>query len=274
VDGVADVGTGVKWAREDHVHPTDTSRADAAATTAALALKAPLASPALTGTPTAPTPSAGDNSTTIATTAYVDDAVGGVGAATKKYVGFYNGNGPNTTPASTYNFGLATGSSYLAVGRAGVLAPVWDHSATYKDTGGRICPCPIIVGDRIFVYYEGFDGTRKSIFLEIYSKEGGLMEKPLEPVILYSDISGATSVQRPAVLYEPSDSGAPFKMIFTRATSGVNAATLWAATSLDGVNWSSVGLVLSISSGWESTYLETSGRFLKDGSTYRLFYRA
>ena len=62
------------------------------------------------------------------------------------------------------------------------------------------------------------------------------------------------------MLYEPSDSGAPFKMIFTRATSGVNATTLWAATSLDGVNWSSVGQVLSISSGWESTYLETSGK--------------
>jgi hypothetical protein len=36
-----------------------------------LAAKAPLASPALTGTPTAPTPTAGDNSTKIATTAFV-----------------------------------------------------------------------------------------------------------------------------------------------------------------------------------------------------------
>jgi hypothetical protein len=39
------------------------------------ALKAPLASPALTGTPTAPTPTANDNSTKIATTAYVDGKV-------------------------------------------------------------------------------------------------------------------------------------------------------------------------------------------------------
>lgn len=37
-----------------------------------LAAKAPLASPALTGTPTAPTQTALDNSTKIATTAYVD----------------------------------------------------------------------------------------------------------------------------------------------------------------------------------------------------------
>ncbi len=38
---------------------------------AGLALKAPLASPALTGTPTAPTPTLGDDSTKIATTAFV-----------------------------------------------------------------------------------------------------------------------------------------------------------------------------------------------------------
>lgn len=59
VDGTAAVGTGTKWAHEDHVHPTDTTRA-------------PLASPGFTGTPTAPTPAVNDNSTKIATTAYVE----------------------------------------------------------------------------------------------------------------------------------------------------------------------------------------------------------
>ena len=43
----------------------------------ALATKAPLASPALTGNPTAPTQSAGNNSTRIATTAFVTTAVAG-----------------------------------------------------------------------------------------------------------------------------------------------------------------------------------------------------
>jgi len=47
-----------------------------AANAAALALKAPLASPALTGNPTAPTPTAGDNDTSIATTAFVQAALG------------------------------------------------------------------------------------------------------------------------------------------------------------------------------------------------------
>lgn len=61
VDGAAAVGTATTFARGDHVHPTDTSRA-------------PLASPALTGTPTAPTAADGTNTTQLATTAFVSTA--------------------------------------------------------------------------------------------------------------------------------------------------------------------------------------------------------
>lgn len=50
----------------------------AATMTAALAGKAPLASPALTGNPTAPTQAAGNSSTRIATTAFVMAALGSV----------------------------------------------------------------------------------------------------------------------------------------------------------------------------------------------------
>lgn len=50
----------------------DAQQSTNSADAAAIALKAPLASPALTGTPTAPTATAGDNSTKIATTAYAD----------------------------------------------------------------------------------------------------------------------------------------------------------------------------------------------------------
>src|SRR5690606_18110419 len=48
---------------------------DNAALAAALAAKAPLASPALTGTPTAPTASAATNTTQLATTAFVQAAI-------------------------------------------------------------------------------------------------------------------------------------------------------------------------------------------------------
>jgi len=58
MDGTAAVGTSLAYAREDHVHPSDTSRA-------------PLASPALTGIPTGPTATVGTNTTQLATTAFV-----------------------------------------------------------------------------------------------------------------------------------------------------------------------------------------------------------
>jgi len=45
-----------------------------------LALKAPLASPSLTGTPTAPTATTGNNTTQIATTAFVQSAISGAGS--------------------------------------------------------------------------------------------------------------------------------------------------------------------------------------------------
>lgn len=54
-----------------HTH----AQSDVTNLTADLAAKAPLASPALTGTPTAPTQTAGNNSTRLATTAFVATAV-------------------------------------------------------------------------------------------------------------------------------------------------------------------------------------------------------
>lgn len=61
MNGVGAIGTSTRHARGDHVHPTDTSRA-------------PLASPAFTGVPTAPTATAGTNTTQLATTAFVTTA--------------------------------------------------------------------------------------------------------------------------------------------------------------------------------------------------------
>lgn len=54
---------------------SDANKPISTATQTALDLKAPLASPTLTGDPKAPTPTAGDNDTSIATTAFVGTAV-------------------------------------------------------------------------------------------------------------------------------------------------------------------------------------------------------
>ena len=68
----------------------------------ALALKAPLASPALTGTPTAPTAADGTNTTQIATTAFVNTAI-------KKYTYVF------TTSSAWITF---SGESYLSLSAA------------------------------------------------------------------------------------------------------------------------------------------------------------
>jgi hypothetical protein len=66
MDGAAAPGSSSLMSRSDHVHPTDTTRA-------------PLNSPTFTGTPAAPTPTpASDNTTKIATTAFVQSAIAGI----------------------------------------------------------------------------------------------------------------------------------------------------------------------------------------------------
>lgn len=65
----SDVGLGAVDNTSDAAKPISTAQQ------AALDLKAPLASPALTGTPTAPTAAGGNNTTQIATTAFVQAAV-------------------------------------------------------------------------------------------------------------------------------------------------------------------------------------------------------
>ena len=62
MDGVASIGSKSTYARADHVHPTDTSRAA-------------IASPIFSGVPEAPTAANGTNTDQIATTAFVKNAV-------------------------------------------------------------------------------------------------------------------------------------------------------------------------------------------------------
>ena len=81
---------------------TETSRA-----TTAEALLASLASPALTGTPTAPTKTALTNNTDIATTAYSDAAVG---AETSRATAAEGLLAPKANPTFTGTFAAAAGS--------------------------------------------------------------------------------------------------------------------------------------------------------------------
>jgi hypothetical protein len=180
VDGTAAVGTSTKWAHEDHVHPTDASRAsvtalglkadktyvdtqdalkadktyvdtqdalkadktyvdtqdatkaDTSYVNTQLALKAPLASPAFTSVPTAPTPTAGDNSTKVATTAFVTGNLG-----TKGHLLAEPSNGSaaagevGQSVSSALSVTLSTSNTSANCGSITLAAGDWDVSAAF-----------------------------------------------------------------------------------------------------------------------------------------------
>lgn len=101
MDGNASVGISLLYARQDHVHPSDTSRA-------------PLASPALTGTPTAPTGTLGDTSTQIATNAFVI-ANGGLPPPIGSVLPYAGSSAPNSSWA------FATGQAFSRTGVTAAL---------------------------------------------------------------------------------------------------------------------------------------------------------
>jgi hypothetical protein len=111
IDGTAAVGTSTRYARGDHVHPTDTTRA-------------PLASPALTGTPTAPTAAFGTSTTQLATTAFVlaNTDVNGRLTATV------------TTTSSTLGTNALTGLGF-AIGAGEVWTVEWNLTVTGSTAG-------------------------------------------------------------------------------------------------------------------------------------------
>lgn len=78
-------------------------------TSSALSPYAPIASPALTGNPTAPTQTQGDNSTKIATTAYVDEAVSSGSGTSGTYT-------PTITNGTNVSSSTAQKAQWIRVG--------------------------------------------------------------------------------------------------------------------------------------------------------------
>ena len=107
---------------------------------------APLASPALTGTPTAPTATAGDNSTQIATTAFVTTAISGItGAMVFKGTIGTSGTAGTTLPTTGVKIGdtykIITAGTYASqAAKVGDLfiatatTPTWAYVPSGDDT--------------------------------------------------------------------------------------------------------------------------------------------
>lgn len=98
---------------------------------------APLASPALTGVPTAPTAASGTDTTQIATTAFVQDAIEGMGAGSVTSVAVSNAtNGGLSVSGSPI-----TDSGTITIGHSNVLTAAQTTQAVYPikiDKNGHI----------------------------------------------------------------------------------------------------------------------------------------
>ena len=135
--------------------------------TTSLGLKAPLASPALTGTPTAPTASANTNNTQIATTAYVDSAVGG---ASGTYTNASVDSHLNTGTASTNEVLSWNGSDYDWVaqsGGGGGASVTTSDAAPSSPSAGDLWYNTNAGG--LFVYYQDANSSQ---WVEVVGKTG------------------------------------------------------------------------------------------------------
>jgi hypothetical protein len=142
MNGSAVAGTSTRYARADHVHPTDTSRAA-------------IASPAFTGAPTAPTPTAGDSSTKIATTAFLAPPAWTAPTLGNSWVDY----GLGYSAAGYYKD--ATGAVHLqgAIKSGTVGAAAFTLPAGYRPLGSNAYAVPSGAGPAFGVVVVAADGT-------------------------------------------------------------------------------------------------------------------
>ena len=135
--------------------------------TNSLATKAPLASPSLTGTPTAPTASSGTNNTQIATTAFVQAAVTGGGSYNNASVDTHL----NTSTASSGEVLSWNGSDYDWVaqsgGGGGGASVTTSDAAPSSPSAGDLWYNTSAGG--LFVYYQDANSSQ---WVEVVGKTG------------------------------------------------------------------------------------------------------
>ncbi|WP_321940052.1 tail fiber domain-containing protein [Paraburkholderia sp. J8-2] len=129
MDGQATPGAANSWARGDHVHPTDTTRA-------------PIDSPQFAGVPRVPTAAAATNTDQAASTAFVQQAIAGVvgGAPTAldtlKELADALGDNADYAAAITNQMATKASASDLSALQSEVTA--LESSAVQKNAAGRV----------------------------------------------------------------------------------------------------------------------------------------
>jgi len=167
----------------DNVDNTsDASKPISTATQTALDAKAPLASPALTGTPTAPTPAAGTNTTQIANTAFVQAALAALVDSSPTALDTLNelaaalGDDPNFATTMTNALALkAPLASPALTGNPTAPTPAADDSGTSISTTAHVKAAMALfgVGGAKSLEFVNLDSVHVSGFYSVDQCPGG-----------------------------------------------------------------------------------------------------
>lgn len=184
---------------------SDVNKPVSTATQTALNLKANLASPALTGTPTAPTATAGTNTTQLATTAFVTAAVTAGGSGTT--------NLGVTTAASTTTITSSTGTSAVIPAATTSLAGVLTASDKTKLDG-------IQSGAQANVATNLAQGTRTATTVPVTSSTGTSATLDIATTSLAGVMSAADKTKLDGLSPTSASQFAQIQDQKTRGTSG------------------------------------------------------
>jgi hypothetical protein len=247
VDGTAAVGTSLRYARADHVHPTDTSRAA-------------LASPTFTGTPTLPTgtiattQSPGNNTTAVATTAFVT-------AAVPTFAATADTNSPSSTtkvmsPSNVVDMLMHQGHQIFYQG-AGVTGTSGAGSALYANSGRwkeYISPNALTAGYSLSVY----DTTTSSYGYTAYSRSQALNVHDFSKKIW---LTGRSMIGHPTITPTYDGDANSFARISLGGYTAIGAGDMNSA--IRGFGWKLAGggaaaLQLVVSNGTTVTTVSSS----------------
>jgi hypothetical protein len=295
MNGTATVGTSLRYARQDHVHPSDTSRAPLASPTftgtvtipggASISGYAPLASPTFTGTPAAPTATAGTNTTQIASTAFVATAVAGISGYAPLASPAFTGTptaptaavGTNTTQLATTAFVAAnalplSGGTMTGVINFATAQPRLVRATAVASTSGTAIDFTGIPNwvDRVMVMFNGVSLSGGDQLLVQIGTSGGIVTTGYNSSY-QSGSSGSGSSTTGFIMGAGSASNNPSGTMTIANISGNS----WVASFVGKINAGNVtfgGGDGTLSAVLDRVRITTTGTNTFDAGTINIFY--
>lgn len=132
-------------------------------------------------------------------------------------------------------------------------------------------PSAVNVGGAIYVYATGQDASGNQS-IGLWTSANGINFTRVGQVL--APIVGETQIGAAHVIYDPSDSAAPFKMWFGTNTNAYGRPSeIKYATSANGVNWTRQATVLTASQSYETQGFQLD-YVCRDSGAWRMFYSA